>query len=148
MKPEETHIDVSEDGISRRRMLKRIGAGAAVAWSAPILTSLRTPAFAQGSPPPPEDCGCDVNTPCNVSIDCHNSGGLCNCWVLQDRSGCWCGPFDACSNHSACGTDADCGSGERCIENCCGLLCYAACDVSSGKPAPKGAGRAYGVRTR
>jgi hypothetical protein len=34
-------------GISRRRMLKRIGAGAAVAWTAPIITSVRTPAWAQ-----------------------------------------------------------------------------------------------------
>ena len=34
-------------GISRRRMLKRIGAGAAVAWTAPIITSVRVPAFAQ-----------------------------------------------------------------------------------------------------
>lgn len=34
-------------GISRRKVLKRIGAGAAVAWTAPILVSVRTPAFAQ-----------------------------------------------------------------------------------------------------
>jgi hypothetical protein len=34
------------ESISRRRMLKRIGAGAAVAWTAPVLTSIRTPAFA------------------------------------------------------------------------------------------------------
>ena len=33
--------------ISRRRMLKRIGAGAAVAWTAPVLTSIRTSAFGQ-----------------------------------------------------------------------------------------------------
>jgi hypothetical protein len=39
-----------KDAVSRRRMLKRIGAGAAVAWTAPVLTSLRAPAFAQASP--------------------------------------------------------------------------------------------------
>jgi Cu/Zn superoxide dismutase len=37
-------------GISRRRMLKRVGAGVAVAWTAPILTSVRVPAYAQVSP--------------------------------------------------------------------------------------------------
>jgi hypothetical protein len=44
-------------------MLKRIGAGAAVAWSAPVLLSQAAPAFA-GSPPPgptptpsPQPCG-------------------------------------------------------------------------------------------
>jgi hypothetical protein len=36
--------------VSRRAMLKRIGAGAAVAWSAPVITSIRTPAFAQYPP--------------------------------------------------------------------------------------------------
>jgi hypothetical protein len=33
--------------IPRRKALKRLGAGAALAWTAPILTSLRVPAFAQ-----------------------------------------------------------------------------------------------------
>jgi hypothetical protein len=37
-------------GISRRRMIKRIGAGAAVAWTAPVLMSVRVPAFAQSPP--------------------------------------------------------------------------------------------------
>lgn len=146
MNPEEPHLDVSEGSISRRKVLKRIGAGAAVAWTAPILTSIRTPAFAQN--PPPEECPCDVNMPCNFAIDCHNSGGQCNCWVLTDRSGCWCGPFDACSNHLPCNSNADCAGNERCIENCCGKLCYAPCAVGSGQRAPNGAGRAYGVRPR
>ncbi len=42
MEPDRPEIE----GISRRRMLKRIGAGAAIAWSAPVLTSFRAPAFA------------------------------------------------------------------------------------------------------
>jgi hypothetical protein len=37
-------------GISRRRMLRRMGAGVAIAWTAPILTSVRVPAYAQVSP--------------------------------------------------------------------------------------------------
>ncbi|MGH2557363.1 MAG: CHRD domain-containing protein [Actinomycetota bacterium] len=44
MTPEEPQ---GAGGISRRRMLKRVGAGAAVAWTAPILMSVRVPAFAQ-----------------------------------------------------------------------------------------------------
>lgn len=43
MAPEE----LQAGGVSRRKMLKRIGAGAAVAWTAPIITSVRTPAWAQ-----------------------------------------------------------------------------------------------------
>jgi CHRD domain len=43
--------------ISRRKMLKRVGAGVAVAWTAPILTSVRVPAYAQVSP------GCRLSAP-------------------------------------------------------------------------------------
>src|SRR6266542_1886664 len=40
---------MSEERLSRRRMLKRIGTGAAVAWTAPAIVSLTArPAFAQG----------------------------------------------------------------------------------------------------
>jgi hypothetical protein len=35
--------------ISRRSMLKRLGAASTVAWTAPVITSFRVPAFAQGS---------------------------------------------------------------------------------------------------
>src|SRR5438445_9939036 len=42
-------LDIDEqkpaEAISRRGVLKRIGAGAAIAWSTPILTSVRAPAF-------------------------------------------------------------------------------------------------------
>ena len=47
MNPEEPQ---GAGGISRRRMLKRVGAGVAVAWTAPILTSVRVPAYAQTTP--------------------------------------------------------------------------------------------------
>jgi hypothetical protein len=40
-------IPSDSNAISRRRMIKRIGAGAAVAWTAPVLMSVKTPAFAQ-----------------------------------------------------------------------------------------------------
>jgi hypothetical protein len=36
-----------EGSVSRREMLKRLGATAGVAWAAPVLTSIRTPAYAQ-----------------------------------------------------------------------------------------------------
>jgi hypothetical protein len=34
------------NGISRRTALKRIGAAGAIAWATPVITSMRTPAFA------------------------------------------------------------------------------------------------------
>ncbi|SRR5712691_4417240 len=83
-----------------------------------------------------EACGCDLNTPCNVAIDCHNSGGACNCWVLADRSACFCGPIDACTMHVPC-QNGQCPTGQVCVENCCGQLCYAPCGVGR-KALPRG----------
>ena len=130
-------------GISRRTMLKGAGVGAAVVWTAPILSSVRAPAFAQGSGGGCDNkCGCDLGTPCNTSIDCCNSGGACNCWVKQDLSACFCGPFDACSNHQPC-DNGRCPGGQTCVSNCCGDLCYGPC--APGQVKPKAGGR-MGVR--
>jgi hypothetical protein len=56
--------------VSRRRMLKRIAAGAAVGWSAPVLSSVRTPAFAQY--PPPDD---RISPTCRKSAEGTDSSG-------------------------------------------------------------------------
>jgi hypothetical protein len=37
----------TDSKISRRSMLRRLGAASAVAWTAPVITSLRVPAYAQ-----------------------------------------------------------------------------------------------------
>lgn len=112
MEPEEsTHA--TESSISRRRMLKRIGAGAAVAWSAPVLSSIRTPAFA-GTPP---GCGCppfNCLSPetCDNGCFCaphHGNGGPCVCW---SSGSCLIG-------QEICVTDQDCvdqGFGDTCID--------------------------------
>ena len=101
------------DPISRRRILKRIGAGAAVAWTAPILTSIRTPAFAASGPCagcPPYDC---VN-PQTCSPTCH-------CGPHHEGGGCICFSFPGTCNHGGgapiCATDADCGNPRaRCLD--------------------------------
>lgn len=135
---EETH-----EGISRRRMLKRIGAGAAVAWSAPVLTSMSTPAFAQYQDSPCDPGNqCDLNTPCNFAIDCESSGGTCNCWVLADRSACWCGPISPCTDYVPC-DNGQCAPGFVCVENCCGQLCYPECPAQQG--GPRRSGPKYGT---
>jgi hypothetical protein len=40
-----------ESSVSRREMLKRLGVTTGVAWAAPVLSSIRTPAYAQAYPP-------------------------------------------------------------------------------------------------
>lgn len=102
MTPEEPSTYQPEAGVSRRRMLKRIGAGAAIAWTAPILTSIRTPAFAQyGCDCPPWSCTkqqlCDNGCPCAPH---HGNGGPCVCWSS--------GICNAPGGGPICATDADC----------------------------------------
>jgi hypothetical protein len=122
------------DGISRRKMLKRIGAGAAIAWSAPVLTSIRTPAFAQTGPPPPP--GCDPGQTCSACpflASCHNNGN-CQCWQSSpdNGGGCVCNAFVAfCGDTPLCpGGQPDCDRdlpGSTCVQTCCGQLCAPAC---------------------
>jgi hypothetical protein len=125
MSPEELE---TTEGISRRKMIKRIGAGAAIAWTAPVLTSIRTPAFAQGSPG--GGCDCDINNPCNVAIPCNNNDPNCNCWVNAAHNVCLCGSFvQFCGDCGSCpgGSDGECPSGSHCVDTCCGFTCAPAC---------------------
>lgn len=94
--------------ISRRTMLKRIGAGTAIAWSAPILTSLRTPAFAQYGEVC-QLCGC-LEEP--GAIVCGQAGGDdCVCARTSDRARCVC-----VSNRVApCGPEDTCPAGQVCV---------------------------------
>lgn len=126
------------DGISRRRMLKRIGAGAAIAWSAPVLTSLRIPAFAQAQSGPCPTCGagCEGQGP-----NCGASGpfAVCNCNQAVTGGACFCYEIHRCD---AIGPDAcpngqsDCSGGWVCVVTCCGQVCRPPC----GSNIPEGAG--------
>src|SRR2546422_11153148 len=92
--------------LSRRKMLKRIGAGAAIAWTTPILSSVHTPAFAQASP----HCGL---------YDCHNAPPVIGCCpdrvtgflVQLETGGCECTPelFANAVDCTECPTDPPTG---------------------------------------
>jgi hypothetical protein len=137
MEPETPEI---QNGISRRRMIKRIGAGAAIAWTAPVLTSIRTPAFAQGYAACPCFEGCGDTPGCNPS-DCfclHGSSGQEFC--SQDF---FCGSTDPCS------VDGDCPSGWICqsdpsCQGGCGPVCVPPCGTCA---ATANASRKSGART-
>jgi hypothetical protein len=117
---------MSEERISRRRMLKRIGAGAAVAWSAPVITSLTTPAFAQY---PVCDC---ISDPCNNP--CGAEGCLC-AQTTENDCDCF---IPVCGE--PCNSSSDCGAGRRCVVVCCDIpVCADLCSGSSGR-RPKGRG--------
>lgn len=139
------------DGISRRRMLKRIGAGAAVAWSAPILTSIRTTAFAQYDNPCP-DTGCPGENfePCTGNPPGCQSGSCTEdlgCFKADDaEERCHCFQNIFCSCVQACSDSSDqCPPGQFCLQssgcgggvcvNCCGD----GCRDEPGRSQPSGA---------
>src|SRR4051812_25038306 len=96
-----------QPGLSRRSALKRIGAGAAIAWSAPVILSAGSRAFAAaGSPGPGTPCNCTLIPPrfCNTVTSCicvnhvvnGQPSGPCICVNLVDPTG------RACQNDSDC----------------------------------------------
>jgi hypothetical protein len=147
MNPEIPLDESPADGISRRKVLKRIGAGMAIAWTAPVLTSLKTPAFAQESPCDP-GAECNLGMPCNIPIPCKGGNLACNCWVKNDASACFCGGLILCVDLQPCGPGGTCPYGEVCVANCCpnSPLCYAPCSASAAAGSPKAGGPAYGTR--
>jgi hypothetical protein len=153
------HDDNPVGSVSRRRMLGRIGATSALVWSAPALTSIASPAWAQGSPPPG---ACEAGNPF-----CGNSGPLCDgtcqpgvtCGrCVLTHSGCLCWSIATCLlEEPTCQSDADCqeirpGSicgplapcsfDDVCFDN---SVCYTPCE-----PAPvsrRAPGRSDGLMT-
>jgi hypothetical protein len=140
-KDQETH-----EGISRRRMLKRIGAGAAVAWSAPVVTSLASPAFAQT--PTCTECAGDF---CFGQTICGSDDfGDCPCaQIVGNEANCFCYGDDFCLNRTQCSQQSDCPDGQVCVHTCCdaefGPVCFPACgaprSLRKGQRGPRGSHR-------
>ncbi len=109
--------------VSRRSALKRLGAGAALVWSAPVLQSLASPAHAQASPT--ATCASCSDVPCTGQTLCQESGnaclgGVCGC-VKTTEGDCFCYCNFSCGSVPTCSSSADCPSGQRCSTlTCCG----------------------------
>lgn len=142
--------DVHVPPISRRRMLKRVGVGTAIAWSAPVLSSIRVPAYAQSPAcdpigqfcgPPDPRCGapgvaCPLPPECQVGACNITLGGRCVCWI-----------FAYCTSpNPVCQSDADCAPGEFCVpvDPACEFLCAGnracmhPCNLSGSAPQRAG----------
>jgi hypothetical protein len=109
-----------EEGISRRSAIKRIGVVGAVAWSAPVLSSMNSPAFAQrGTPGPDPEC---AGATCTTFTQCSNTNPDCVC-VSVCPSGGLCVPGStSCASLTPCGDDCSCPDGSLCaVDTCCGI---------------------------
>jgi hypothetical protein len=139
--------------ISRRKALKRVAAGAAVAWSAPVLTSLSSPAYAQYgacATCPPFSCLDPIV--CSTVCFCapHEPTGACVCWA----------PVGICSGDAAnpdiCDTDAECepitGPGSKCLTlapgTCAAGGCAAEADSFCAQPCSTDASAGEGPPIR
>jgi hypothetical protein len=108
-----------ENRLSRRSALKRIGAGAAIAWSAPVMLSVGaranagsgapcgTPAICGGGSPtlcaPGDDPQCVQGARDGVCVDCHFPNGACfNCTTNEECEGVLGVPGSVCSDVNCC----------------------------------------------
>ena len=108
--------EFSKDSVSRRSVLKGMGAGAAIAWSAPVLQSIAAPAFAQYGPDP--EC---APATCFTFVPC-GAGGGCVCISCPGGGGVCVPGSTACASLQPCGPNGECGP-DACCENqttCCG----------------------------
>lgn len=131
------------DSISRRKMLKRMGAGAAIAWSVPIVSSLNTPAFAQTSG---GQCGGgNCLEGCTGGLLCGSIG--CFCMQRHSDKACVCVGGGVCAD---CSSDTDCesrtGPGSTCVDvdqsQCCvgtpfSTACQPPCGTRRLKASPR-----------
>lgn len=126
------HMIDETGSLSRRTLLKRVGAGAAFAWSAPVLMSISVPASA-ASPEPSVCRQCCVNCgdfPCP-------SGPSCFCLTTVEGD-CFCMQQSQCSAIPSCTTSADCPPGWRCEDatsSCGRVVCVPPCGTSAGAAA-------------
>ena len=103
----------ASDRISRRTILKRIGAGAAVAWSAPILSTVRVPAFAASVDK------CPTCKPlCSFQAPPCGNPPLCFCYQIVGGS-CACVGDVQCG--AGCSSNGDCGEGQVCVLITCDI---------------------------
>lgn len=105
-------------GLSRRSMIKRIGAGTALVWAAPSILSTSS-GSAMGSPLPCPSSGCSKNGICALFANCGtNNNGRCSCFFTTDGST-FCADTDFICGNQICETCADCPDGWACVETCC-----------------------------
>ena len=154
---EGTTSEPGHAGLSRRDALRRFGIAAGVAWTAPVVMSLYSPAGAQtvGSPGP------STTTSTTAPPDLECIGGTCG--ELPELQFCepglrvrrrpptalgFCTPGSlACADLAECGPDGACPPGTTCaLDTCCGTpVCIPLTAAGECPPDPT-ARQAAGVR--
>ncbi len=122
----------SQNSVSRRSMLKRIGVVGAIAWSTPVISSMTTPAYAATSAP------CAHGYTCNGEL--LSCGEDCNCFSTEGGPACTGGANRLCDEFQTCPPGAACPSGTVCvIDSCCATpVCLPLCGTARRSSATRG----------
>jgi hypothetical protein len=139
---EETPTHIAKRVIPRRVVLKRIGAGAALAWSVPMITTVK--ATPQNTCPP-SDCGFNVCQPACDDRPCAQQPNNCACFpTMINPAFCYCGDLldGLCESFQPCNTNEDCGFGGEvcgeCVASCCPTgICMKPCLNAPRRPRPR-----------
>jgi hypothetical protein len=135
-----------ETTISRRKLIKRAGIGAAAVWSVPFLAS--TASADVGIETLRQRCtngdGSPFCTVCQTGNGCGSKNGkACFCYVGAKAgigSGCCeCAGNIFCDQSPPCSSNSNCPRGWKCTFNCCGRTCVPPC--GQGIAAGSGSGR-------
>lgn len=138
--------------LTRGKLLKRAGAGAALIAGGSVFTA--ESAFADVTPDAKtqtacykaavqnDDGACGI---CNGQVICGD--GSCGC-IIQTNGCCFCHQGSSCSQLPPCTTNRQCPKGWKCAASCCfdagfGTLCHPPCGSAA---APRVAGQAYSMR--
>ena len=136
-----------DERVSRRRLLKRAGVGAAVLGAGSMLTA--SSAAAQGDPTCIGAGGCGE---CTFQTTC---GAGCGC-VITVEGCCFCHQGISCGGATPCHHTSDCPLGWECAYTCCGgTICIPPCGFldaalveGSGAMSTSGAGAGAPSRSR
>lgn len=121
--------------ISRRKVLKRIGAGAIGAWAVPMFIATGG-AGARSSGCYPFCGGLTACGPHPAHQTCHNYRRVNSC------GGTFCGTDSYCSHLTACTHHSDCHDGWKCVGTCCDpsiYYCLPPCGHEAAKPSASNA---------
>ena len=133
----------SDEGVSRRDLIKRSAVAGGILWATPVIESVLTPAAAAGTPAPttsttpttiPGPCTCAGPDPCGCQTPCNDQGCACNQNVTNGVPNglTYCTVPTDCTNQ-VCSNDSDCATGEVCQATCCDEpRCFVVCDPGQG----------------
>jgi hypothetical protein len=114
----------TEERVSRRRLLKRAGVGAAAVGAGSMLTA---PSASAATAPSAVECihsgGCGL---CGTASECVEDPGCCLCWITTEGC-CICGESSMCDPHRNGASSNDCPAGYACAHTCCGTVCVPTC---------------------